>query len=365
MSACPWFVVDAVNYPVYRYPQAIKLGVVTASEDKQEIAAEVTDIFRCLGCGACRAACPRGLDMPAVLRAVRRVLVDYGSMPQEVKSALTKIRSTGNPLGEPREKRAAWAQVVGVPHFAAGTELLFAPCCLPAYNQRAQSLAQTTARILQVAGVSFGILGEKENCCGESVRKIGGEKLFRELAEANMAAFRAAGVRRIAVTSPHCLHALMTDYAELDGRLEVVHETQLFAELLARKSIAPSKPLQRVVTYHDPCLLGRTHGVYDEPRIVLHSIPGVEVVEMEPFARDQSVCCGGGGGGLWLDRPVEERVTNVRALQAARTGADTLAVACPYCLQMFEDAVKVLNLPLQVRAVSELLAESMGLVSGS
>ncbi|MBC7187686.1 MAG: (Fe-S)-binding protein [Calditrichaeota bacterium] len=359
MSACPWFAVRVTNYPVYRYPQAVKLGSVTATENKEELAAEVVDIFRCLGCEACRKTCPRGLDMPVVLRAVRRVLSDFGSVPQEIKAAVSKVRSSGNPLGEPRERRDQWAQGLDIPTFSSEMEWLYFSCCLPAYDQRAQSMARATASILRRAGISFGILGQHEACCGESLRKVGAEKLFLELAKANIAAFRAAGVRRIVVTSPHCLAAFSGDYAEWERGLEVVHETQLFAHLMREGRIVPQKPLPRLVTYHDPCLLGRKQGIYEEPRLVLRSIPGLRLVEMENFSRDQSICCGGGGGGLWLDWPVEERVTNARLLQAARTGADTLAIACPYCLRMFEDAAKVLNLPLQVKAVSELLLEAL------
>ncbi|MCR4438027.1 MAG: (Fe-S)-binding protein [bacterium] len=359
MSACPWFAVQLTNYPVYRYPQAVKLGSVTATEDKEELAAEMVDIFCCLGCEACRKSCLRGLDMPVVLRAVRRVLADFGSVPQEIRAAMSKVGSSGNPLGEPPERRALRAQELTISAFSPELEWLYFPCCVPAYNQRAQSMAKATASILRRAGISFGILGQKESCCGESMRKVGAEKLFWELAEANLTAFGAAGVRRIVVSSPHCLAAFSADYGERDGHLAVVHETQLFAHLISQRRIVPQKQTPRVVTYHDPCLLGRKQGIYDEPRSVLRSIPGLRLVEIENFSRDQSICCGGGGGGLWLDWPVEERVTNVRILQAARTGADTLAIARPYCLQMFEDATKVLNLRLEVKAVSELLSEAL------
>lgn len=359
MSSCPWFQVGAVSYPVYRFPQAVKLGVVTSSEDKEVLATEVTDLFRCFGCDACRASCPRGVDMVKVLRAVRRILVDYANLPQELRSMLSKTRSSGNPLGESREKRAAWAESLGVGPFSPGMDALYFSCCIPAYNQRAQSLALATATILRKAGFTFGTLGAGEACCGETVRKVGAEKVFAELAGANIAAFRAAGVRRLVTTSPHCYSSFKTDYAELGLHLDVVHETQLFAELIERGAIKARKKVNRRVVYHDPCLLGRVHGVYEEPRLVLKHIPGLEIVEIENFSWDQSLCCGGGGGGFWLDRPLEERVTNVRVLQAWRTGADTLAVACPYCLQMFEDAVKVLALPMEVRSVGELLREAL------
>ncbi len=359
MSSCPWFQVEAVSYPVYRFPQAVKLGVVTSSENKEVLAREVEDLFRCFACDACRVACPRGVDMAKVLRAVRRILVDYANLPQELRSMLSKTRSSGNPLGEPREKRTAWAEPLGVGPFTPDMDALYFSCCIPAYNQRAQSLAIATATILRKAGLTFGTLGASESCCGETVCKVGAEKVFSELAGANIAAFRAAGARRIVTTSPHCYSAFKTDYGEWGFEVEVLHETQLFAELIERGLLKPRTKVNRRVVYHDPCLLGRVHGVYEEPRWVLRHIPGLEIVEIENFSREQSLCCGGGGGGFWLDRPPDERVTNVRALQAYRTGADTLAVACPYCLQMFEDAVKVLAVPMEVRSVGELLAEAL------
>ncbi len=359
MAACPWYSVGPVNYAVYRFALAVKLGTVTASEDREEVAAEIADIFRCLGCDACRAACPRGVDIPVILRAARRVLTDYANLPAELKAVLNKVRNAKNPLGEPPERRAAWAEVLQVETFSAGMDFLYFPCCMPSYQPRAQALAQATASILANAHIRFGLLGEKESCCGEAVRKIGAEKLFSDLAEANLRAFGAAKVGRIVVTSPHCLVAFTLDYQERGGRLQVLHETQLFAELLEGKRLMPRRAVNRVVAYHDPCLLARKRGIHEEPRVVLRHIPGLELVEIENFNKEQTLCCGGGSGGLWLDHPPEERVTNVRTLQAARTGADTLAVACPYCLLMFEDAVKVLNLPLEVRSISELLLEAL------
>ena len=358
-GVCPWYQVEVIEFPIYRIPQAVKLGIITSSEDKDEIAAEVKEIFRCVGCDACTVECPHGVGMPDIMRAIRRILVEYGTLPNELKSVISKIYNVGNPLGEPREKRADWSDGLDVSSFAPHMEFLYFPCCIPAYDARAREVARATAKILKIANVSFGILGQQELCCCESIRKVGAEKVFQEVAKANITVFRDAGVKKVLTTSPHCYSTFKREYPEFGANFEVVHQTQLFAQLIEQGRLVPQKPLNKRVVYHDPCTLGRQNGIYDEPREVLKSIPGLELVEIENFSREYSLCCGGGSGGLWLDWPVDERMTNVRVKQAFDTGAEILAVACPYCLQMFEDSVKVMNLNLEVKDISELLLEAL------
>jgi Fe-S oxidoreductase len=361
MGVCPWYQVKVIEFPIYRIPQAVRLGIIASSEDKDEIAAEMKEIFRCVGCEACVNECPHGVAMPDIMRAIRRILAEYGTLPQELKSTISKIYNVGNPLGEPREKRADWSEGLDVPIFDSRMGYLYFPCCVPAYDTRAKEIARATAKVLKMANVSFGILGEQESCCCEAIRKVGAEKVFQEVAKANIAAFKNAGVKKILTTSPHCYNTFKNEYPELDADFvvrpvwEVIHTTQLFAQLIKEKKLIPRKPLNKKVVYHDPCTLGRQNGIYDEPREVLKSIPKLELVEIENFSREYSVCCGGGSGGLWLDWPVDERIANIRVQQAYDTGAEILAVACPYCLQMFEDSVKVMNLNLEVKDISELL----------
>jgi Fe-S oxidoreductase len=160
-------------------------------------------------------------------------------------------------------------------------------------------------------------------------------------------------------TSPHCHRTFEQEYGEFDADFESVHQTQLFAKLIEQQRLEPRKALDKKVVYHDPCALGRGCGVYDEPRDVLKSIPGLELVEIPNYSREYSLCCGGGSGGVWLERPKGERFSDIRVQQAAATGAEILAVACPYCLQMFEDSVKTMDLELEVKDVAELLAEAL------
>ena len=358
MGVCPWYQVDSVLFPVYKIPETVKLGVIVSGEEKEEITEEVEEIFRCVGCDACIDGCPHSVNIPAIVRAIRRILVEYGSFPEELKRVVSNIYSTGNPLGMPKEKRTQWAQGLDIPDFQQDTEFAYFVCCIEAYNSQLKGGAVALAEILKRAGVSFGILQEG-SCCGEAIRRAGAEEVFRRTAESNIALFKASGVRKILTTSPHCYSTFKKEYPELGGDFEVIHYTQLLFQLIKEKRIIPKRPLNKRVVYHDPCTLGRQNHIYEEPREILKSIPGIELFEIENFSKGDSLCCGGGGGGLWLNRPKEERMTNIRVKQAFDTGAEILAVACPYCLVMFEDAIKELEIDLQVMSISELLRAAL------
>jgi Fe-S oxidoreductase len=260
-----------------------------------------------------------------------------GKIPDSLRRAMTNIASVGNPFGEPQEKRADWSDSLDVRTFTKGMELLYFPGCFPAYDLRAMKVAQSIVGILKGAEVNFGVLGRLEKCCGQSIRQAGNESLFQSLVQYNIDIFVENGVTKILVTSPHCCHTFKNEYPEFRGDFEIVHYTQYFAWLIAEGRIKFSKKLDKKVTYHDPCYLGRHNNIYDEPRQVLRSIPGLELVEM-PDSRHRSLCCGGGGGGMWLETRKGERLSDFRIEQAVDTGADILAVACPYCLTSFEDS---------------------------
>ena len=359
MAVCPWCHVERVPFPVYRVPQSVRLGAVMASEDPDVIEQEVAEIYRCVGCLSCSTWCPHGVSLPDIMRAIRRLLVEFGSYPAQLKEAVGRVASSGNPFGEARGARAAWAEAAGVPLYEAGMELASFTCCVAAYDPRGQEVARAGAEVLSRAGLSFGVLSEATSCCSESVRRVGAEEVFQEVAGANLVAFAEAGVQTLVVGSPHCYLAFTGDYPELGGEVTVRHQTQLFWELIQQERITPRRELAARVVYHDPCTLGRGSGVYDEPRRVLESIPGLELVEIPGFARDRSLCCGGGSGGVWLERAKGERLSDIRVQQAASTGAAILAVACPYCLQMFTDSVRTMGLDLEVKDVSELLVASL------
>jgi Fe-S oxidoreductase len=358
-SVCPWFQVGTYEFLVFRFPLETVLGLIASSEEKEELAKEVDKIYRCVGCEACVDQCPLGVNMPHILRSARRILVDFGSYPETLKSVVQKIRNVGNPLGEPRERRADWAEKSGVAEFKSNMELLYFPCCIPSYDARIQKVAKATARLLKRAGVSFGILGTKESCCGEAIRRVGAETVYKETVQSNVKNFKEAGVKRSLVSSPHCYVTFNKEYPELGGSFEAVHTTEYFWNLIEQGKIQPSRSFNKKVVYHDPCTLGRQSGIYDAPRNILKSIPGLELLEVEDFSRNLSLCCGAGSGALWIDWPKGERMADIRITQLVDTGAEVIAVACPYCLQMFEETVKAMNLDIPVMDVTEILVESM------
>jgi len=351
-GACPLNMLESVTYPVYRVPYEVKLGVIDS---------EGPEVWQCVGCEACKNTCPRGISQAKVMRAVRRILTEFGGMPGTLQSVVASISSGGNPFMEGPEKRTAWAKDLDLPAFDGTHEFLYFSCCTPAYDARAQKLAVATVKILKKADVSFGTLGDKEKCCGEAIRRAGAEEVFMNVASANVATFNAAEVKKILVQSPHCYISFKNEYPEFDGNYEVVHVVELFDKLIKEGALKPKKAVEKKVVYHDPCTLGRQSGIYEEPREVLQSIPGIELIEFPNFNREFGICCGGGGGGLWVEQEMDARLSNLRVRQAVETGADILAVACPYCLQMFEDAVANLQLDIEVRDISELLAESLEL----
>lgn len=351
-GACPLNMLDVVTYPVYRVPYEVKLGVIDT---------EGPEVWQCVGCEACKDQCPKGISQAKIMRAVRRILAEFGGMPDTLQAVVASISSGGNPFMEGPEKRAEWARGLDIPKFDGTQEYFYFSCCTPAYDARAQKLAVATTKILKRAGVPFGILGETERCCCEAIRRGGAEEVFTNVATANIAAFAAAGVRKILVQSPHCYITFKNEYPEFGGNYEVEHVTQLFIRLIKEGRLKPEKPVEKKAVYHDPCTLGRQSGIYEEPREVLKSIPGLELVEFANFNREFSVCCGGGGGGLWVEQEMDARLSNLRVRQAITAGAEVLVVACPYCLQMFEDAAANLQLPIEVKDISELLAESLGL----
>ncbi|MDH4192041.1 MAG: (Fe-S)-binding protein, partial [Betaproteobacteria bacterium] len=221
--------------------------------------------------------------------------------------------------------------------FTEGMEILYFPGCYLSYDPRLKKVAAATARILDKAGVDFGILGSRENCCGESIRKTGNEELFRHLARENIKSFIDHGVKKILVSSPHCYHSFKNEYPEFNVNFEIVHISQFLRELMNAGRLKPVSEYAKKITYHDPCYLGRHNGVFDAPREVLKRIPGAALTEMAE-CRENSFCCGGGGGRIWMETPKGERFADLRLQQAVDTGAEVLVTACPYCITNFTDS---------------------------
>ncbi len=349
-TVCPWN--NVRHFFVRKIINQAKYGVVPFESE---------DLWLCATCGACVQRCPRGVELIDVMRAMRRLLVPDGVVPASLpslRSTMTNIASVGNPWGQEPNDRGNWAKDQGVKEFTEDTELLYFPCCYPSYDPRLKKVAQATAAILNKAGVNFGILGSKENCCGESVRKAGNEDLFKRLARENIKTFIDNGVKRILVSSPHCFHTFKNEYPEFMANFEVIHISQYLSELINEGRIKPQKEYLKKVTYHDPCYLGRHNGIFDEPRNVLKSIPGLELAEL-PDSREESLCCGMGGGRVWMETVKKERFSNIRIEQAINVGAEVLVTACPYCITALEDSRLVTNHAddLVVKDITEILAE--------
>jgi Fe-S oxidoreductase len=297
------------------------------------------------------------------MRAMRRLLVPDGVVPASIpnlRTVMTSLASVGNPWGQEPAERANWTKglEVEVKEFSEGTELLYFPCCYPSYEPRLKKVAQATANLLNQAGVDFGILRSKENCCGESVRKAGNEDLFKRLARENIKTFIDNGVKKILASSPHCFHTFKNEYSEFKVNFEVVHVSQYLFELIKKGRLQFTKEYGRKVTYHDPCFLGRHNGIYDEPREVLKKIPGLELIEMAD-KREDSLCCGMGGGRIWMETAKGERFSDLRLQQAIGVGAEVLVTSCPYCISQFEDSRLTLKSSesLQIMDITEILQE--------
>ncbi|MBI2955372.1 MAG: (Fe-S)-binding protein [Chloroflexi bacterium] len=322
---------------------------------------ETEEIWRCTTCGKCPQVCPRDVKQIDDMIAIRKMATGYGVFPaavQLVRSISAGLTAQGNPFNEDRSKRAEWTQGLSVKTFAEGMEVLYFPCCYTAYDPRLKKVAQATAKILNKAEVDYGILGSKENCCGESIRKTGNEDLFKRLAKENIKAFIENGVKKILVSSPHCYQAFKNEYSEFKVNFEVVHISEYLPELIDSGRLRITKEYEKKVTYHDPCYLGRHNGIFDQPREALKKIHGLELLEMAE-ARENSLCCGMGGGRIWMETPKSERFSNIRIEDAVEDGAQEIVTACPYCITSLEDSRVVMNRAdvIEVKDITEILQD--------
>ncbi|RME26100.1 MAG: (Fe-S)-binding protein, partial [Deltaproteobacteria bacterium] len=223
---------------------------------------------------------------------------------------------------------------------------------------RSRKIARALVKVLKAAGVSFGIIGTDESCCSESGRKIGGEDVFQSLAAGNVKLFEEKGVKKVIVTSPHCLYTFRNEYPELGAGFEAVHHTELLVELVEQGKLKPSRKIEGRIAYHDPCYLGRHMEVFEQPRRVLDAIC-TERVEFSRHGRN-SLCCGGGGGRIWLETPAGERFGDLRIEDAKSLEANTIATACPYCTIMLEASNMAMgDESLQIKDIAELVAECL------
>lgn len=352
------------------YPPSRMIANLRADKFDKILGADT--VWMCVSCYACTAACPSQIPLTAGLMAhIKEELLLAGNVPSELQSALEFSQRYGNPLGESPRKRSDW--VIGLDpkvkllgQTREPVDVLWFVGDYPSYHPRVQLVTKALTRVLNTLGVDFGILGPEESSDGDSQRLAGEQGLFEMLAEKNGKAFNKYQFNKIITTDPHAYNAIKNEYPKLGISYPIQHYTEYLVERLDQLKPLLKHELQAKVTFHDPCYLGRANGIFNEPRAIIGSIPGVEIVEMS-HNHTNSLCCGGGGGGMWLDgfqwEKAHVRLSELRVREAIAVSADILAVACPYETPRFEDATKTVEgaTQLKVKDIAELLTEAMGI----
>jgi Fe-S oxidoreductase len=314
-------------------------------------------VWDCVTCGACMEECPVDIEHVDHIVDMRRNLVMGESrFPAEAGTLLRNLENTSNPWGQPQSSRADWARDVHVPVIEDGQapEYLYWVGCAGSFDDRAKKISQAVARVLGRAGVFFAILGPRELCNGDPARRIGNEYLYQELARQNIETLNAVGAKKIVVNCPHCFNTIRNEYPDFGGRYEVLHHTQLFARLLREGRLRPTQEVRELLTYHDPCYLGRHNDVYGAPRELLDRIPGLSHTEM-PRHGKRSFCCGAGGSRMWMEERLGKRINMERTEEALSTGASAMGVACPYCLIMLDDGAKAKGEAITVLDLAQVM----------
>lgn len=325
------------------------------------------ELWDCTTCKTCTLRCPREMKPMDLIIGMRSDLVLKGRIPKTIIEALEAVYKYGNPWGKPKNKRTEWIkglpEEVKVKDLSQGdkTDLLFYVGCTASFDPRVQEIARSLAFTLHHAGIDFGILGNEEQCCGNEIRRMGETGLFEELVEENVKRFDSHKIQHILTLCPHGFNALKNEYPQ--GKYDVLHATQLLAKRLKEGKLSLKTEIKKVVTYHDPCFLGKQNKVFDEPRALLNAIPGLIFKELDR-SRERSLCCEGGGGRMWVESSSEtgERLADIRVKDAVELGAEIMATACPLCVLTLEDAVKTTGHEdhFKIMDVTELLAMAIG-----
>jgi len=347
--------------------KTIALGTLDWSKDIADV------MYKCTMCGACREKCLgnfgriqnpdefKWTNLIECFQLMRAQLVERGFVPPKVKDFLQHVMNHGNPWGEPASERGQWLKDAGIKKYEPCDEYLFYVGCLGSYDPRCQRVAKSLGKIFSKSGMSFGVLGNDEVCDGNEVNVLGEEGLFEHLAQGNIEHYKRLGVKKIITLSPHAYNAMKNEYPKFGGKFEVSHYTQILWDLIGKGKLK-LKRRSLNLTYHDPCFLGRYNRVYDTPRQILSAIGGVKLKEMTRN-KESSFCCGGGSGNFYMDLlgGGENSPARIRIREAWDTGAEILAVACPACLTMLEDAPKTEGLEgkMQVKDISEIVEDSL------
>jgi Fe-S oxidoreductase/nitrate reductase gamma subunit len=320
-------------------------------------------LWACTFCLNCYEQCPVFISAFDKIIEMRRYLVLMETRyPSELREVFRNMERRSNPWGVEKHLRADWAKELGVKTLAEDSQvdLLYFPGCFKGYDDRNKRVAVSMVKILRRAGVKFGILGPEEGCCGDPARRIGNEYLYKMLVEANIETLNRYQVKKILTTCPHCFTNLKNEYPQFGGSFEVIHQTEFLHDLVVHQKLKLKRIDPITVTYHDSCYLGRYNQIYETPRNILTSIPGVRLKEMER-SRYRSFCCGGGGGRMWMEEHIGKRINETRIEQALELKPDVIATACPYCLTMLGDGLKAKEMEESVKVLDivELLEKSL------
>ncbi|CAG4934150.1 (Fe-S)-binding protein [Acidithrix sp. C25] len=324
-------------------------GTTQLLEEPKMLVPSVIDpdvLWSCTTCGACVEACPVDIEhIDAIVDMRRYQVLMESDFPSEAQGMLRNIENQGDPWGLGSSHRGDWVSELDfeVPiitnEIPEDIEYLFWVGCAGALDERARKVTQSIARLLHRSGVTFAILAKKESCTGDPARRLGNEYLYQSQAMTNIETLNSAKAKKIIASCPHCFNSLANEYRGLGGNYEVIHHTQLLKELVDAKALVPTITQDAKVTYHDPCYLGRHNNIYEEPRSVLGSLPGLSSVEMHKH-KEKGFCCGAGGARMWLEEKIGKRVNVERMDQALEMDPDMVSTACPYCMIMLDDAVK-------------------------
>ncbi len=332
---------------------------------REDHAVRAETMFQCTTCAACMEACPVFIEhIPKIVGTRRYMVMEEAEFPEGMMAAVTSLESRKHPFPGTQFSRTDWAEGLEIPVLSemdnpSEAEVLFWVGCGPALVERNHGSVQATAKLLQEAGVKFAILGREEHCNGDPARRIGNEFLFEMLANENVSTLGKYGVKQIVTSCPHCFNTFKNEYPDFGGDYQVHHHSEFLAALLDDGKLTRKRRTSREVTFHDPCYLGRHNGRYNEPRRVLEQ-SARHRVEMGRSG-SKSFCCGGGGGMMFVDEPPDQRVNQERAEEALATGADVVAVGCPFCATMLDDGVAARkgDREMAVVDIAELLLDAV------
>ncbi|MFN2490749.1 MAG: (Fe-S)-binding protein [Actinomycetota bacterium] len=326
-------------------------------------------IWDCTTCGACVQACPVNIEhIDAIVDMRRNLVMSESRFPREMQSALQSLETTGNPWGQPPQARLDWMkggaglQPLEIPHIseASDADVLLWVGCAGAFDDRNKKVIYDFAKLMQLADVSFAVLGGDESCTGDPARRMGAEHIYQMLAEQNIEQLERHGVRQIVTSCPHCFNTLFNEYPQFGGNYEVVHHTEFLAELVRAGRLQPRDPMPKSVTYHDPCYNARHNDVWRGARRVIEAIPGTEYRELHRHGH-ATFCCGAGGGRMWMEERMGKKMNMERTDEALASASDTLAVGCPFCNIMLSDGIaeRHADADMSVEDVAQLLLRSV------